>query len=825
MVPTRLGHWLAMACALLTALAGAAWLLPRVSSAAQAWLSAPPTRARTVVVHMVGAAPAATGNSGDALRAAAALLRTSSAAQALGGPVDAGLCFNMAGAVCRVPAVQSVHLRLSLRWSLDGQRWSAWSTVAVEPDGRAFGRLREVASEPIWAGDARYLEYGFVDTRPGSAAAVDALGDVRFVFINSTGTASLADRLANAARRAVAAVAGWRLMPRAAANTTTPAIVTRHMWGANEAIRAGGTPSYAPVKLAFVHHTDNGNNYTRAQAPALVRGIYYYHAVTLGWSDIGYNFLIDRYGTIYEGRYGGMTLGTIGAQTLGFNTGSTGIALIGTFQSVRPPAAAIVSLEKLLAWKLDVHHIDPLGTARLLCRYGEKWKTGQIVTFHTIAGHRDACYTDCPGNVLYAMLPSIRKAVAGIGLPKIYDFSLSTSYVSPNGDGLLDNITVAFTNSEQAKWTLDVRSAGGTVVRDFAGTGSAVRLVWDGSGPGGAHLPDGVYRAVASASSARGVARQAIATVVIDRVAPAPPPVTLTPATFSPNRDGYQDACVIGSHFVEPGTARVMIYSGSKLVRVVRAWTPVASGLWNVAWDGLVNGAGGSVAAPEGDYVVQVEFRDRADNGSVRRVAAVVDRTLGFLRVAPTFFSPNNDGKADAGQMRFVLTRRAQVSIAVAGATGTVRTFALAWFDAGPHVVTWDGRDAKGVIVPDGTYRIVATAQSPIGVVATRAKTTVDDTRPTVVTPTSLAAALGAKVRFAYRVQDSSSDLAEVIFTLKTGAGATVSARSPGWEATQVLHIWYFTPPKRGTYSITVRAIDRALNPALPHAAVPLVVK
>ena len=205
--------------------------------------------------------------------------------------------------------------------------------------------------------------------------------------------------------------------------------------------------------MVFVHHTDSGNDYTRAEAPAIVRAVYAYHTRSLHWSDVGYNFLIDRYGTVYEGRYGGVTKGAIGAQTLGFNTGSIGVSVIGTFTKATPPGAAVNALERLLAWKLDVHHVDPKGRATLVCGYGEKYATGQSVTFPVIAGHRDANYTDCPGGKLYAQLPAIRKAVAAIGLPKIYGFDVTGVYFSPNGDGVRDKAEVGFTVSEAAGWS------------------------------------------------------------------------------------------------------------------------------------------------------------------------------------------------------------------------------------------------------------------------------------------------------------------------------------------------------------------------------------
>jgi hypothetical protein len=212
--------------------------------------------------------------------------------------------------------------------------------------------------------------------------------------------------------------------PVVAAAVGQPAVITRAGWGANESLRfdAGGhemwPPSYTPIQELFVHHTAGRNN--DPNPAATVRSIYYYHAITQGWGDIGYNFLIDASGRIYEGRHArnyaaGETPtsedlagnGVRPAQAKGFNEGSIGIAMMGTFDSVLPTVAARTSLEKLLAWIADRHGINPtashtyvnpvLGTS--------KW-------LPTIAGHRDVNQTDCPGAALYAYLPTIRKDVA-----------------------------------------------------------------------------------------------------------------------------------------------------------------------------------------------------------------------------------------------------------------------------------------------------------------------------------------------------------------------------------------------------------------------------
>ena len=144
--------------------------------------------------------------------------------------------------------------------------------------------------------------------------------------------------------------------------------------------------SETTLKLAVVHHTAGTNAYTPAQAASIVRGIEVYHVKGNGWNDIGYNFLVDRYGTVYEGRGGGMTRNVIGAHALGFNTGTAGVALIGNFQNATPPPAMQTALVSLLSWRLDVAHIDPLSTVAYTSGGNSKFHAGKVVTLRaTIA--------------------------------------------------------------------------------------------------------------------------------------------------------------------------------------------------------------------------------------------------------------------------------------------------------------------------------------------------------------------------------------------------------------------------------------------------------
>ena len=207
-----------------------------------------------------------------------------------------------------------------------------------------------------------------------------------------------------------------------------PPFITRAGWGANECIRVAGYPAYgSAVKVVFVHHTDDPNNYSCSDSAALVRAAYLYHVQVEGWDDIGYNFLVDKCGQIFEGRFGGASLPITGAQTYGFNTNSTGIAAIGTYTDLSggdasassnagatPTDSMLRSIAWIAAWKLGMSGLDPVSGTSVLPEGGtepvseQKFQNGQQVTFKVISGHRDGWNTDCPGDQLYNDLATIR---------------------------------------------------------------------------------------------------------------------------------------------------------------------------------------------------------------------------------------------------------------------------------------------------------------------------------------------------------------------------------------------------------------------------------
>jgi flagellar hook assembly protein FlgD len=758
------------------------------------------SRPRATLLSSPAQLAAAAGAVGGAARAAVA------APAAMVATVDAGTSFSLVGVGLPCRTTLAPHVGAQVRASADGAHWSAWWAVGLETQVRG-GFLRgpgAVAPDPLWTGPARWLQYrlllnGRVVTLSQAAAA--GVGVPSLCFIDSP------ERAADAA---VASAARAPLAAGRVGMTAAPAVVTRSQWGANEALRRG-SPCYATVKMAFVHHTDNANTYTRQQAPSVVRGIYAYHTEANGWSDIGYNFLIDRWGTIYEGRYGGVTKGVIGAQTLGFNTGSTGVALIGTFQTVAPPAAAVSALERLLAWKLDVHHVNPLGKATMTCRASEKFRYGQRVVFNAISGHRDACFTDCPGTKLYKLLPTIRKVVAATGLPKIYDLQLSHSAFSPNGDGQYDTVNAGFTMPEAAAWTVDVTDASGTAVRQFSGNGTTAAITWDGRNATGGRLPDGRYTITANATSPKGTARVAQASVVIDTVKPVVSHLTVTPV-FSPNGDGLGDTAAIPFTTSEHSLVRVAIVSAGKEVGVVRDWRWAAAGAVAAAWDGRIAGSSGLVTAPNGRYTVSVTVRDSAGNQGSGSTLTVVDDTLGFRSSSPVAFSPNGDGRADATTIGCTLTRKATVTLTIAQGAITVRVFKLGTCQAGRVTAVWDGRDAAGRAPVDGLYKFTFSATNSIGTVTLSGSVLIDLVKPTLVVPAQLSVAVKHTASVHIVGHDPYSAIIHITAVVTSSTGAIVKRLDWGWVGRGVTVMCSFKPVTAGVYRVTAHAVDRAQN-------------
>ena len=288
----------------------------------------------------------------------------------------------------RVRLGGTVHIRTR---KIGFAGWSSWQTVEV--DGTAQGDRRG-STDPLWVGPSDAVE-----ARIDGAATLPA--GLRIDLINP-GTAK-PDFARTAESRAESTALPTRPVPR---------MVTRAGWGANESIVRAAPAYTGPAEVFFVHHTATGNGYSCADSPAIVRGIQAYQVRTKGWDDIGYNFLVDKCGTIFEGRGGGVGRNVLGAHTMGFNTNAAAIAVIGTYDSGGVSPAVRTAIATVAAYKLGAAGNLPSGKVVYVSGGSNKWAKGRAVTLFRISGHRDAGLTDCPGDALYRQLPQIR-AIAG----------------------------------------------------------------------------------------------------------------------------------------------------------------------------------------------------------------------------------------------------------------------------------------------------------------------------------------------------------------------------------------------------------------------------
>ena len=198
-----------------------------------------------------------------------------------------------------------------------------------------------------------------------------------------------------------------------------PNIISRAQWGADESMRCGNTVYDNGIRAAVVHHTAGSNDYTPQDSAGIVRSIFEYHARTLGWCDIAYNALVDKYGQVFEGRAGGMDKPVEGSHTGGFNRNTWGVAMIGDFDTVPPTPIQLRTTARLIGWRLGLDHVDPRGRVALPSAGGEftKFPTGATPTLPTIFTHRDVGNTDCPGNAAYALMDQLRDIAARFNQP------------------------------------------------------------------------------------------------------------------------------------------------------------------------------------------------------------------------------------------------------------------------------------------------------------------------------------------------------------------------------------------------------------------------
>ena len=319
-------------------------------------------------------------------------------------------------------------------------------------------------------------------------------------------------------------------------------------------------PRYADtVRMVFVHHTDTPNGYAPGDVPAIIRSIYTYHVRSNGWNDIGYNFLVDAYGRVYEGRGGGIDRPVIGAHTEGFNTGSVGIAVIGNGSLAPLTEATRDALVNLIAWRLDVAHVDPLGHATMISGGSDRFAAGKSVSFRVVSGHRDANATDCPGSLIYAALDGIAAAAQATGTPKIVDASATPPGLGTNETGALVPIVFRARILGGAGWTRDRARRARGPGREHQRQRHGRRLDLERPAFRRYVVAPGTplaYR-IEARDAAGASARPVLASLGVLPAVASAPPLSLAPAVISPDGDGADDSLAIGYTLAAPSTVKL----------------------------------------------------------------------------------------------------------------------------------------------------------------------------------------------------------------------------------------------------------------------------
>jgi N-acetylmuramoyl-L-alanine amidase len=576
--------------------------------------------------------------------------------------------FNLVGLHWQGPGAVSFRTR-----SLAG-RWSAWRNAIPEPldvpdAGTSEGRsaLAWRLGNPFWVGTANAIQY----------RVRGRVTRLRAHFVTSQTSA---------------------VPPRALSIASSPPLTVRSAWGANEAIKRAG-PTYAQtLRFSVVHHTAGSNSYTAAQSAAIVRAIQTYHVKGNGWNDIGYNFLVDKYGRVFEGRFGGVERNVVGAHAEGFNTGSVGVALLGTYGSAKPTAKALDAIAALLAWRLDVGHVDPLARLSWISGGNARFPSGTPVPLAVVSGHRDTGPTTCPGNALYAQLSAIARRAAEIGLPKLYD------PVVQGRPGTLVRFTARLSSARP--WTVRVMDEVGGTVGTGTGDGTAIDWTWDAT-LATARRYTYAIEAGPDVRPATGVIGQAATAGALSLTGAG-----ARPGTFTPNGDSRADSTVITYTLSQAAlvTATLRDAFGQTLATLFTLQKPAGRHSFRFTASGVADGR----------YTVVIVAR--ASNGREVRaeVPIVVDRTLAAFAVTPSVFSPNGDRRLDELVFRFVLAAPAHVVLRLANGQTLYETD----LTPGPQELRWGER------LRDGRYAAVLEAAGPFGTRAQTARFAVDTTSP-----------------------------------------------------------------------------------------------
>ena len=319
--------------------------------------------------------------------------------------------FSLLGATWTSPRIAwTGTVEVRTRAAADG-RWSTWHSLrADEPDAADQGEpgTHRGSTDPLWVGESNGVEARVVAAGRGTGPLPAGL---RLDLVNPDERLVDSDEKAvNPDEKAIVAPQGRAVAPQggAAAARPMPPLITRAGWGADESIVKHPPDYTTDVQVLFVHHTATTNDYDCDQSASIIRGIERYQVGSKSWNDIGYNFLIDKCGTLFEGRKGGVSRPVLGAHTLGFNAHSAAIAVIGNYDDVGASATVRAVIAEVAAYKIGMYGNLSSGGVVLTSGGSDRFRPGTRVMLNRISGHRDTGRTDCPGDALYAQLDTIR---------------------------------------------------------------------------------------------------------------------------------------------------------------------------------------------------------------------------------------------------------------------------------------------------------------------------------------------------------------------------------------------------------------------------------
>jgi hypothetical protein len=387
-------------------------------------------------------------------------------------------------------------------------KWSTWNELhfsedhGVDPES-VEGHDTRMGTDPFMTAVADAIEV-IMSNKSGLAPA-----DLKLELIGSPETIQDRVLLTDISKLNDAPIPGTPAVTPTGVVVLRPNIVSRAQWGANETWRDPVPRMGTKIVAGFVHHTASTNDYTPEQAPAQMRALYAYYTKSLKYADMAYNFLVDQYGTVYEGRnactFGdvnpcdGPTLPVTGAHTAGLNPNTFAISAIGNFDTKEPtnPDTLVNSISSLMAWKLAPYGLDPNANASMISTDTSglsKYENGMTAITPVISGHRDVGKTVCPGRYLYPYLGQIRARATELLSPKISEVSVKPIQVNQGDSG---NVDVNATIPANATWSVEVMNqADGQIVNSKSGIQAAtgpIKFVWNKTDLAGVSVPAGKY--------------------------------------------------------------------------------------------------------------------------------------------------------------------------------------------------------------------------------------------------------------------------------------------------------------------------------------------